>query len=100
MNWAFDVGIIVTLGMGLSALAYWLGQLARTVDDHETRIKSAAPQTDVDDLDERVTKVEQSIREIHEVKTVQAAQGATLDAISRNVERLVRLQDDARRERA
>lgn len=100
MNWAFDTGIIVSVGTVIAGLAFWLGQLDRKVEDHAARLSKAAPQTDVDDLDDRVTKVEQSIREIHEVKQAQAAQGATIDSIAKNVDRLVRLHDDAKRERA
>jgi hypothetical protein len=96
MSWLTDLATILPVGLAVVGLAFWLGQLDRRVDDHDKRLANAAPQTDVDDLDGRVTAVERSIAEIHAVKEEQARQGAKLDSIHGSVERLVRLHDRER----
>lgn len=95
-----QLGALLPIGAAVVGIAWWTGALDTKVQSLDKRLDRAAPQTDVDNLDERVTSVEKSIAEIHQVKEAQAAQGATLDAIAKNVDRLVRIQDDARRERA
>ena len=93
--------VVLPIGAAVVGIAYWAGQLDKGLGDVNKRLDATAAQTHVDDLDGRMTKMERSIAEIHQVKEIQAAQGATLAEIAKNVDRLVHLQDDGkRRERA